>query len=285
MTADGRIGVCSWSLRPTDPKQLAASLDRLQISGLQLALGPLIDDPEAWSDAPRLLRDAGIDILSGMMATIDEDYSTLKTIARTGGVRPDETWPANRDLAERVADLAGEHDIDLVTFHAGFIPEQQGDPDDSGGDSRGPERGRLIDRLRSVAAIFAERRLTLAFETGQETAETLLEALEELACPNVGVNFDPANMILYAKGDPVESLRLLAPHVVQIHVKDALPTETPGTWGAEVPAGQGAVDWSAFFDVAKSIDPPVKFVIEREAGADREDDICAARDLVVRHLG
>jgi sugar phosphate isomerase/epimerase len=91
-------------------------------------------------------------------------------------------------------------------------------------------------------------------------------------------------MILYGMGDPVQALERLAPAVKQIHVKDAVPTDTPGTWGTEVVAGRGAVDWGAFFDVAASISPAAPFVIEREAGADRLDDIAAARDLIGRHL-
>ena len=92
-------------------------------------------------------------------------------------------------------------------------------------------------------------------------------------------------MILYAKGDPVDSLRKLASRVVQIHVKDAMPTDTLGTWGSEVPAGSGAVNWPAFFEVAGAIEPPVNFVIEREAGDDRIVDITTARDLVAANLG
>jgi sugar phosphate isomerase/epimerase len=161
-----------------------------------------------------------------------------------------------------------------VTFHAGFLPEDDGDP----------ERAVLLDRLRAVADLFADRGLRLGLETGQETAETLAAVLDELERPNVGVNFDPANMILYGKGDPVEALRRLAPRVVQVHVKDAVPTNAPGTWGRETPVGAGAVDWPAFMAVALAIDPPVDFVIEREAGADRTDDVRAASELIRRHL-
>jgi sugar phosphate isomerase/epimerase len=135
-----------------------------------------------------------------------------------------------------------------------------------------------------VADAFAEHGAGVALETGQETAETLEGVLAELGRPDVGVNFDPANMILYGMGDPVRALKRLVPVVKQIHVKDALPTDTPGTWGTEVPVGEGAVDWDAFFDVALSIQPPVSFVIEREAGADRLDDIAAARDLIEKYL-
>ena len=105
----------------------------------------------------------------------------------------------------------------------------------------------------------------LALETGQEDAETLLAVLEELGSDNIGVNFDPANMILYAMGDPVESFERLADHVMQVHIKDATKTETPGTWGAEVPVGTGEVDWEGFFGVmsAKGIDDVIEGLDER----------------------
>ncbi|MEE8155114.1 MAG: sugar phosphate isomerase/epimerase [Phycisphaerales bacterium] len=269
-----RIGVCSWSLRPPRPRELVRSLRRVGIRSVQLALGPLIQEPTVWGSAIRDLRHDGIEIVSGMMAMSGEDYSTLESIARTAGVRLDETWPANLGHVEAVVSLAADEGLDLVTFHSGFIPEDRDDP----------ERAKLLERLRIVAGIFADRQLRLGFETGQETAQTLVDALDDLGCPNVGVNFDPANMILYGKGDPIDALRLLGPHVVQVHVKDAVPTTTPGTWGTEVPVGEGAVDWQAFFEVALALDPPVNFIIEREAGEDRTDDIGAARDLIARHV-
>ena len=270
-----RIGVCSWSLRPARPTELVRALRGVGIRSVQLALGPVIQEPAVWGSAIGQLRREGIEIVSGMMAMAGEDYSSLESIARTAGVRLDETWPANRAHAEAVASLAADEGLDLVTFHGGFIPEDRADP----------ERAKLLERLRTIADIFANRQLRLGFETGQETAQTLVEALDDLDRPNIGVNFDPANMILYGKGDPIEALRLLGPHVVQVHVKDAVPTTTPGTWGTEVPVGEGAVDWQAFFEVALAIDPPVNFIIEREAGADPSTDIPKARDLIQTYVG
>ena len=138
--------------------------------------------------------------------------------------------------------------------------------------------------LGDVADHCAGLRLTMNLETGQETADTLLAVLQKVDRPNLGVNFDPANMILYGMGDPVEALRRLAGAGKQIHVKDALPARTPGAWGTEVVAGRGAVDWQAFFDVARSISPAVSFVIERESSADHLADVAAARDLIEKHL-
>ncbi len=271
---DPRIGVCSWSVRPQDPQALIEALRRLGIQTVQLALVPLVEEPRMWGHAMELLGAAGMRVASGMLAMAGEDYTTLDSIRRTGGVRPDRDWPRNRERAARAARFAGEAGIRLVTFHAGFLEERRSDA----------MRRRMLDRLREVAELFAEQGVTVALETGQESAATLIDVLEELGRPDVGVNFDPANMILYGMGDPVAALGQLVPHVRQIHVKDALPARPPGSWGREVPAGQGAVDWEAFFETALSIDPPVDFIIEREAGPDRERDIAAARDLAARHL-
>ena len=262
-----RIGVCSWSLRPTSEADLVASVSRLGLPKIQLALGPVLEDPEAFGRVIPRLRDAGVVIVSGMLEAVGEDYSTLETIKATGGVRPDEHWPATLDRARRIAALAGVEGLPLVTLHAGFIPHEPGDP----------ARTVVLDRLRTLADVFGDQGVRVGLETGQETAATLLDALAELGHENVGVNFDPANMILYGMGDPVEALRLLADHVVQVHAKDATLTGTPGTWGAEVPLGTGAVDWDRFLDVVATLDPPVDVVIEREAGEAREPDILAAR--------
>ena len=240
---------------------------------MQLALVPVVEEAAVWGPAISMLRDEGIEVVSGMLATVGEDYSTLQSIAATGGVRPDATWPQTLSRAARVADAAGESGIPLVTFHAGFIPHAASDP----------SREVLVERLRTVVDLFAARRVEVAFETGQEEADTLLLALDDLRRPRAGVNFDPANMVLYGMGDPIAALRKLAPRVRQVHIKDARPSAARGEWGTEVVAGTGSVDWSAFFGAVDALDPPVDLVIEREAGESREADIRAAIELVRRH--
>ena len=122
--------------------------------------------------------------------------------------------------------------------------------------------------------------ISLGFETGQETAETLAAFLTRLNRPNVGVTFDPANMILYDKGDAIAALRVLGPWLKHCHIKDARRTTTPGTWGEEVTAGTGEVDWPAFFRTLDELGFSGHLCIEREAGSQRVDDIIAARQMV-----
>ena len=272
-----RVAVCSWSLRPSGPDELASLLRGVGIMRVQLALVPCVEDAPRWGDACARLRSEGIEIVSGMLATVGEDYSTLESIARTGGVRSDRWWNANLDRAIRVAEFAASHGISLVTFHAGFIPHERG----------APERSVMLGRLRTVIDIFAQRDVDVAFETGQESAATLSQALADLERPRAGVNFDPANMLLYGMGDPVAAVRTLAARIRQVHVKDALPTDVPGTWGREVRAGEGHVPWREFLaavreaNVAAGRDrEDLDLVIEREAGAARAGDVVHARDLL-----
>lgn len=269
-----RLAVCSWSLQPKNPADLIAQLGQIGVDKIQLALGPLDDDP-AWADAEARLADAGIAIVSGMFGTIGEDYSTLDAIRETGGIVPDGTWDANWANIQRYARLAAKLNLKLVSFHAGFLPEQADDP----------AYGKLAGRLGRIADVFAAEGIDVIFETGQEEAKTLKRFLESLAKPNVGVNFDPANMILYAKGDPVAAVRTLMPYVRQVHIKDATATPTPGEWGAEVVVGTGQVDWPAFLAALTEGGFAGAMAIEREAGDQRVADIRTAKEFILETIG
>ncbi|MEM6750719.1 MAG: sugar phosphate isomerase/epimerase family protein [Planctomycetota bacterium] len=264
------LAVCTWSLQPASAHDLPDKVAATGRKRVQLALSPLVNAPELWEDAPARLADAGVEIVSGMMETVGEDYTTLETIRATGGVAPDEHWEANQAIAAQVASVAEDLGLTVVSFHAGFIPH---DPND-------PAAAKLTERVRWVADRFAEHGVTLLLETGQENADSLLAFLDLADRPNLAVNFDPANMILYGMGDPIDALRKLAPRVKQAHLKDAVPSATPGAWGAEVPLGTGAVPWAEFFRVLADAGYAGDFCIEREAGDDRPGDVRTAVDLV-----
>jgi sugar phosphate isomerase/epimerase len=220
----------------------------------------------------------GIAMLSGMMAMRGEDYSTLESIRRTGGVRLDEHWDENLAAAHMNAALASRLGISLVTFHAGFLPHDQTDA----------IREVMIDRVRHIADAFAAHGIVVALETGQETATTLLDVLQAMDHRNIGVNFDPANMILYGMGDPVASFDSLAGQVRQVHIKDAVLAKQPGEWGTEMRVGSGAVNWRALMDLVRTRTPHVNLLIERESRLEDERkmaDIRAAHDLSRQLLG
>ena len=113
-------------------------------------------------------------------------------------------------------------------------------------------------------------------ETGQETAEDLQRFVETLSHPNVLLNFDPANLILYNKDEPLSAVRRLAPWIRHVHIKDAVRTAVPGTWGSEVVWGEGQVNAFAFLNALRDAGYEGALAIEREAGDQRVRDIAAA---------
>lgn len=261
-----QIGVCSWSLQATGPRDLAAKVNALGLKNVQLGLTPHRDDPGAWDGVQEILAESGIQVASGMYSTLGEDYTTPETIRKTGGVVLDEYWEENLQLAEAAAQAAGAMGVKSVTVHAGFLPHDPADPDFD----------RLSRRILALADVFRAHGASLLLETGQETAATLLSFLSEMkkrGAEDVAVNFDPANMLLYDMDDPIEALRLLAPHVRQVHVKDARRTAVKGQWGEEVVVGTGEVDWNAFVRILAEADFNGCYVFEREAGDNRIDDI------------
>lgn len=260
---DDRLAVCSWSLKPQSCDELIEKVRACGLSAVQLHLDPIAENKPGWAGAGAKLAAAGIRVVSGMVACVGEDYSTIARIEETGGVIPDATWPATLQRMQACVPVAVEMGLKLVTFHAGFIPPAAGHP----------ARAKAHARLWQLAASFGGRGIAIGLETGQESSSTLLGFLRELGASNVGVNFDPANMLLYGSGDPIEALRELSPHVRQVHLKDAKPSNVQGQWGVEVPLGEGDVDWSTFFQILSEVGYQGPLPIEREAGDDRLGDV------------
>jgi L-ribulose-5-phosphate 3-epimerase len=261
-----QIGVCSWSLQATGPEDLAEKVNALGVKRVQLGLTPHRDDPGAWDGVETVLGASGIRIVTGMYSTIGEDYTTPETIRRTGGIVPDEHWEENLELARATAAKAKALGLPYVMAHAGFLPHDASDPD----------YDKLAGRVATLAKLFGEAGAGLLMETGQESADGLLAFLDEMkrrGANNVAVNFDPANMILYDMDDPIEALSKLAPHVRQVHVKDARRTKVKGEWGEEVVVGDGEVDWEAFVRILAGAGFDGSYIFEREAGNNRVGDI------------
>ena len=265
-----RLAVCSWSLQPKSPEELIECMGQIGLKTMQIALDPIRENSEVWGKTKELCQQNGIILVSGMFGTIGEDYTTMNSIKKTGGVVPDATWPENWKNIQQIADIAKSMGIHLVTFHAGFLPH----------DHNSPEFKKLVSRIGQIADHFKRKGLELAFETGQEDADDLEMFLIKLNRPNVGVNFDPANMILYDQGDPIDALHTLSKRLRQVHIKDGIRTKKQGEWGEEVPVGKGEVDWKAFFDTLDEVRFAGFCPIEREAGTQRVADIKEAREFI-----
>lgn len=250
------VGVCSWSLQVKNVPELKQFLDQLGTNVVQIACG----DPHhaSWDegdDMPKAATGAGFEMVGAMLGFPGEDYTTPQTIQKTGGFGDPATRPERLDRFTWALKRTRELGLNDLMLHAGFIPEQ-GDP----------ERSPFLDTLAKASALAAEHEVTLAFETGQETADLLRLTLDELKCQNLKVNFDPANMILYDKGDPIRAVEILGPDIRSVHVKDANRTKVPGTWGEEVPLGKGEVNIKQFLQTLKKVGYQGPLCVEREVG-------------------
>jgi sugar phosphate isomerase/epimerase len=250
------LGVCSWSLQVKSVAELKRLLGQLGINVVQIACG----DPHhaSWEEGdalPEIARQSGIVMTGAMLGFPGEDYTTPQTIKETGGFgnpawREERMqrleWALERTLAMELSDL---------TLHAGFLPET----DD-------PDRSSMLDTLARAGDLARSKGVTLGFETGQETADLLRTTLDELKSPNIKVNFDPANMLLYDMGDPIRAVEILGPDIRSVHVKDARRPLAKGQWGEEVPLGEGEVDIARFVQTLRSVGYLGPLIVEREVG-------------------
>lgn len=254
------IGVCSWSLQVKNVPELKSLMDKLGIDVVQIACG----DPHhaSWDEGdnmPQAAKAAGFRMTGTMLGFPGEDYTTPKTIELSGGFGNPATRPERLERFKWALDRTVQLGLSDIMLHAGFLPEP-GHPD----------RKPFLDTLAKVSQLAKEKNITVAFETGQESADLLRRTLDDLKCPNLKINFDPANMILYDMGDPIRAVEILGPDIRSVHVKDANRTKTPGTWGEEVPLGKGQVNIKRFVDTLKKVGFKGALCIEREVGNQEE---------------
>jgi sugar phosphate isomerase/epimerase len=268
------IGVMFWAGR--DPAQTLAELAALGVRSGQLGVPGDLDLTTAsqWRDA---LQSAGFTVYTVFAAFEGESYADIPAVQRTVGFIPSATRAAREQRMYHVADFAAQLGVPGIATHIGFVPE--------GGNADGdPDYIAVRELVRRACDYAATLRQTFALETGQERAEVLLDFIHDVNRGNLGINFDPANMILYGTGDPIEALGILAAHVLSVHCKDGNwpPPDRPDALGVEVPLGQGAVDIPKFLGQLRHIGYHGPLTIEREANdpAERLRDIASAINLL-----
>ena len=190
-----------------------------------------------------------------------ESYADIPTVVRTVGLVPIDERQSRLEEMFQISDFAKWLGCDTVALHLGFVPH---DPAAEGYDG-------IVDVTRQLCDQCKANGQFLHLETGQETAEGLLEFINQVDRDNLKINFDPANMILYGTGEPIEALKAVGGHVRSIHCKDGTWSDKPGeTWGAEVPLGEGDVNMHAYLTTLKEIGYTGPLTIEREIPQDPE---------------
>jgi len=265
-----QIGVCTWSLAiPNLRETLDVIKNDLKLRCIHL--GFMGEGSDVPLETAELVHASGLRVTATAVGFAGEDYSSIARIAETGGYVVDNDWELRRDKTLAVARVTTQLDVKYLSVHVGFVPH---DPAD--------ERYTVMcDRVRAICDGIGEMGLTLVMETGQETAEQLLAFIDAVDRPNIGINFDPANMVLYGVGEPVEALDLLKDRVVHVHMKDGTWSDAPGRqWGQDVVLGTGQADIPRVVSKLKAGGYTGPLMIEREAGDQRVADIREAVALL-----
>jgi L-ribulose-5-phosphate 3-epimerase len=189
----------------------------------------------------------------------------------TIGIVPLATRALRLRALQRGADFAKAVGVGSITTHVGFIPENLDDPNYRG----------VIDALRQVASHCLDNGQEFWFETGQETPVTLLRAIEDIALPNLGINLDPANLLMYGRGNPVDSLDVFGRYVKGVHAKDGEYPTNGRDLGVEKPLGEGRVNFPLLLGKLKALGFDGALTIEREiSGPQQIEDIRAGKSFL-----
>ena len=184
-----------------------------------------------------------------------ESYADIPTVLRTVGLVPPTTRAARTREMKEIADFANLLGCKVVALHIGFVPH----------DAHAPLYQEVLAVTREICDHCARHGQALHLETGQESADSLLQYITDVQRGNLFINFDPANMILYGTGEPIAALKKVGKYVRSVHCKDGKWAKNPGQeWGQETPLGEGDVGMENYLRTLQEIGYSGPLTIERE---------------------
>jgi L-ribulose-5-phosphate 3-epimerase len=266
------IGVMFWAR--DEPAETLREIKGFGVRCGQLGIPgdyPIGGNTGKWLESLRMER---FGLATVVCSYLGEEYTDVATVLQTVGFVPPATRAQRVGRTKHISDFAAQLSVESIGCHVGFVPE----------DSNSPAYAEIVDVVRDVCDHCADNNQTFALETGQETPAALLRFLHEVNRKNLKINFDPANLILYGTGEPLEALDVLAGHVISVHCKDGdwPPVDQPNALGIERPLGQGSVGIPNFIAKLKQVGYRGILSIEREESdaQERAADIRSAVALL-----
>ena len=265
-------GVMFWAA--ANPTEVIRGVKALGVRSGQLGVGGdyLLDGAAPlWKYA---CESEDFTIVTVFGAYTGEDYADIPTVERTVGFIPPATREEREARTIALSDFAAKLGVKSIAAHVGFVPH----------DKEHPNYIAVREMVRRICDHAQHHGQSFTLETGQEPAETLLAFFKDVDRTNLGINFDPANMILYGTGDPIEALGVLGHHVISVHAKDGIwpDKNVAGSLGHEKPLGAGDVGIPAFVAKLKEIGYAGTVNVERE-GTNPDvwrHDVAAAVELL-----
>lgn len=193
----------------------------------------------------------------------------------TLGLVPPEYRDARLKMLMEGSDFAKKLHVEDFVTHVGYMPENPYDKEYQG----------ILTACKAIVEKCRENGQNFLFETGQETPVTLKRAIQDierdLGKGGIGINLDPANLIMYGKANPVDALEVFGEYVRGVHGKDGLYPTDGHVLGKEVPLGEGKVNYPAFVAKLKETGYQGDITIEREiSGEEQKRDILRAAELL-----
>lgn len=190
----------------------------------------------------------------------------------TLGLVPKEFRFVRMEALKRSAWFAKQLGVSDIVTHVGFIPENPSTT----------EYRETVIAIRDVASYCKDLGIYFNFETGQETPITLLRTIEDVGLDNLGINLDPANLLLYGKGNPIDAVDMYKELIRGVHVKDGKYPTNGRRLGEETPVGEGLVNFPVLIDKLIKYNYKGPLIIEREiTGPQQKEDILKAKDILI----
>jgi L-ribulose-5-phosphate 3-epimerase len=258
-----RIGIRLESLGLPLRRALAAA-QRMGVAGVQVdALGDL---------DPRNLSATGRREFRNLLRTYNVELIALGCPLRHGLDVP-EGLEERIDRLRQAMVLSFDLGPRLTIVEAGRVQEEESDP----------RRVLLQEALLTLGQHGDRIGAVLALETGLESGPVLRKFLDGFDTGGLGVNLDPANLMMHGF-DLYEAVRVLREKIVHAHAKDARQSGA-SRQAQEVPLGHGDIDWLLFLSALEEIEYRGWLTIEREGGDNREAEVAGGVQFLHRLLG
>ncbi len=280
-TGNFKIGIIAdWLHQPfAQSMETCAKMgaDGVQVYAVDGEMAPENLTPALRAEKRRIIEDNGL-VVSALCGDLGGH----------GFARREEN-PVKIERSKRIVDLALDMGTRVVTTHIGVVPT----------DNTSDTYKVMQEACRELGEYAHGVGVTFAIETGPEPADRLKVFLDSLGTRGVGVNLDPANLVMVTGDDPVRAVHTLKDYIVHTHAKDGVMIQQTdpqviydffaeggigdlrlGDYFLETPLGQGKVDFTGYLAALREIGFHGFLTIEREVGENPAADI----ELAVRFL-
>ena len=251
------IGCALWTLGATpDVAALARQMEIAAEIGctsvqpwiVNVEYDPCILDPEVGSaDDRREVRR----IAESLGLTFSGFCAQLQGAVTWGGLEEREGLQWRIDKTMQALDTTAELGGDIVTTHAGVLPEDKSEP----------AYQTMLASVGEIAEHGAKIGVYFALETGQESPQALGDFIDEVGNPWLKVNYDPCNLLRFgSEAGAIQGVYILGDKIIHTHAKDWNPETMQAT------CGEGLAPWDGYIGALRDIGYAGVLAIEDETG-------------------